>query len=392
MPPVWRIRLVMFLLTLAAIGMGYVYFTQRLTPEEMAAMEQAARPVQPTPAPTPTTPAVNFSQLVAVPYSLDTTEASQEAMLSFISEYKPGFVVLFGESISQDSAAEAIREISNEHLPADEPLIAVDHEGGRVQRLNGSGFTVLPTWKRICGQTDAQQTAELASSAAELKQLGVNIVFGPVVDVAESNLVLRDRVCSGDPEIVSSVALKYVDIFQEQNILPVIKHYPGLGKATQDTHDEFTAVTITEQDVMPFKAVLDRYPSLAVMTAHVGVTNQEKVVPCSLSYSCVNQIYELYPDTTVFTDALEMAGAAYDVKNPDTPKSLPEVTIEAILAGNTVVVFGPEVTKAELEQILTRMKLEYTSSSEFRERIDQSVTKIQKLREAYMQNQDQINE
>lgn len=380
MPPVWRTRLFILFLALAAIGMGYVYFTMRLSPEERRAMEQAALQPESTPTPTPDLKVQNFAQLLAIPYSFDAPTASQAATLSFIGGNTPGFVVLFGENIDVDQAAETISEIENEKLDADKPMIAVDHEGGRVQRLNGEGFTTLPTWKRVCGQTPAQQVAEFASSSAELRSAGVNIVFAPVVDVADNNRILKDRVCSGDPKQVSEVSLRFVDAFQKQNILPVIKHYPGLGSATLDTHTEFSSVVIEEKDVFPFKAILDQYPKLGVMTAHVGVDNQIATVPCSLNFSCVNQLFELYPDVIVFSDALEMAAAAYNANTPETPKSLEQVTIDAILAGNTVVVFGPEVTVDKLEKILSRMKQEYTSSNEFRTRIDTAVLKINTLR------------
>jgi beta-N-acetylhexosaminidase len=388
MPPVWRIRLVIIFLTIAAAGMGYVYFTQRLTPEERLALEQAATQSAVTPMPAPEPTAKNFAQLLAIPYSFDTSSASQAATLSFIAQNTPGFVVLFGEDIDVDTATETISEIKNEKLSADRPLIALDHEGGRVQRLSGQGFTVLPTWKRVCGQTPAQQTAVFASSSAELKTAGVEIVFAPVVDVAENNIILKDRVCAGDPEKVSEVSLRFVDAFQKQHILPVIKHYPGLGSATQDTHSQFTTVLIEDEDVFPFKSILDQYPKLGVMTAHVGVENQIPDVPCSLSFSCVNQLFELYPDVIVFSDALEMIAASYDGNKPETPKTLEQVTIDAILAGNTVVVFGPEVTVQQLEKILSRMKQEYTNSNEFRTRIDVAIDKINSLRAQYEPEQD----
>ncbi len=70
----------------------------------------------------------------------------------------------------------------------------VDHEGGSVQRLNGEGFTILPSWKRMCNQTAELRQSSLASSAAELAAVGIDVVLAPVVDVSHSNIVLRDRV------------------------------------------------------------------------------------------------------------------------------------------------------------------------------------------------------
>lgn len=384
MAPVWRIRLLILVLSLIAAVMGYLYFTQRLTPEERLAAELQSAP-EPTPTPTPVPTVVNFAQMLAIPYEIDSDSvASAGALLNFIETNNPGFVVLFGDQISTASATEAITDVLNQTPEEKAPLLAVDHEGGRVQRLNGQGFTRLPTWKRICEQTEDQRHSILATSAAELKDARINIVFAPVIDVAESNLILRDRICSGDPELVGDAALDFIDEFQNQNILSVIKHYPGLGSATVDTHTDLGSVTVTATDVLPFKTVLDRYPEMGVMTAHIAVENQSANIPCSLSVSCVSQLYDLYPDVVVFSDALEMAGARYNTRAPEVEKSLATVAVEAVMAGNTVLVFGQDVSAEELDTVLTRMKLEYTNSSEFRDRVNNSITKIKKLREQYL--------
>ncbi|PIR61928.1 MAG: hypothetical protein COY81_01875 [Candidatus Pacebacteria bacterium CG_4_10_14_0_8_um_filter_43_12] len=384
MNSVWRIRILVAVLALIATGMGYLYFTQRISPQERSAAILKAQP-KPTAKPANTAPnLVNFAQMLAVPYDLDNSSAaSAEAVLSFIADNKPGAVTLFGSQISAASAAQAISDIADSVALEERPLIAVDHEGGKVQRLSGSGFTTLPTWKRLCDQTSDQRQALLASSAAQLRTAQINIVFAPMVDVAANNPVLKDRVCSGDPELVATAALDFVTTFQAQQMLPVIKHYPGLGSATTDTHSQLSLVTITENDTAPFKTVLDQFPKLGVMTAHIAVQNQSANLPCSLSGSCVGQLFELYPEVTVFTDALEMGAARYNYQVPEIAKSLGAVSIEAILAGNNVLVYGQDVTPVQLQEVLSRIKQEYTSSSEFREKVNLSVAKIQTLKIEY---------
>lgn len=383
MPPIWRTRLLITILALLAVGMGYLYFTQRITPEERAA-RQVLEQATPEPSPTPDTAIVNFAQMIAVPYDVTpTATATQAAMLEFISSNRPGIVTLFGSQLSTASAAQAVTEVLDQTIPEEQPLIAVDHEGGTVQRLNGAGFTWLPTWKRMCTQPQEQRVASLATSAAELRSVGVSIVFAPVVDVAESNAVLRDRICSGDPELVSTAALDFVQSFDDQNIYSVLKHYPGLGTATVDTHNQTGSVTVTEADTAPFKAVLDKYPLQGVMSAHIQVENQGIELPCSLSHSCIGQIFELYPEVVVFSDALEMEGARYNPRNPELPKTLETTAVEAVYAGTDVLVFGQGVTADDLERVLSRMKLEYTSSSEFRDKVMRSVEKIKNLQRKY---------
>lgn len=394
MSPVWRVRALIFLLALLAGAMGYAYFTQRISPEERAAQE-AAQIVEtsPTPTPGPDTKIVNFAQMLAVPYDLDeASSASTEAMLDFISINKPGMVVLFGTRISTSSATTAVTTIFNETVTEDRPLLAVDHEGGSVQRLNGEGFTSLPTWKRVCGQTSEVRQEFLATSAAELHTLGVSVVFAPVLDVSESNNILRDRACSGDPEIVTEASLDFISAFQKEKILPVLKHYPGLGTATIDTHKNLGSVLISEIDIAPYKNILDRYPRIGVMTAHIAVENQASEIPCSLSASCVSQLFQLYPDVVVFSDALEMQAALYNPRKPESPKSLESVAIEAIKAGNTVLVFGQDVTAVDLDRVIARMKLEYTNSSDFRNKVNTAVAKISQLQSEYSQVSESEND
>lgn len=383
MSPLWRVRIFIIFLALATIGMGYLYFTQRISPEERARLIASSTTPQPTPTPAPDTTVVNFAQLLAVPYDLDASEASTTAMLDFISTNKPGFVVLFGSRIATQSAEAAVSDIFEQVTPQDRPLIAVDHEGGSVQRLNGTGFTHLPTWKRVCDQTKEVRMTELATSAAELHKVGISVVFAPVVDVADSNIILRDRVCAGDPTVVAEASLDFVQAFQNQHILPVLKHYPGLGSATIDTHSQQGTVSITDQDTEPFKTVLDTYPAIGVMSAHIVVENQGIDVPCSLSVTCIGQLFELYPETVVFTDALEMKAALYNARKPDTPKTLATVAVEAIQAGDTVLVFGQDVSAEDMQKVLERIRIEYTSSSEFREKVNQSVKKIEQLKTQY---------
>lgn len=376
----WRVKAFIGLLLLATIMMAYLRFNR-----ERFNRNAPAAQIEVTPNPEPSVVEAtgsgklqSFARLLAVPYQVDEA-ASSSAALDFIAQFKPGFVVLYGEKITVAAAAEAVEEIHNQVDEAEWPIIMVDHEGGSVQRLSGDGFTVLPSWKRMCDQTAELRQANLASSAAELAAVGINVVLAPMVDVANSNSVLKDRVCDGDPSVVSAAATDYVAAFTDQGIMPVLKHYPGIGSVNTDLHNKFTTVEVTENDVEPFKMVLDQYPEIGVMTAHVGVENQLPEVPCSLSFSCVNQVFELYPLVMVLADAIEMESALYNGGNTDLPKSLSTAAKEAILAGNHVVLFGPSVSTPALEKVLSHLQTEYTSSEEFRIRVRTAIERIDKL-------------
>lgn len=374
----WRIQGLILVLFLAAVMMGFLRFNRDRINQNFPAAQVEVSPSPESEVLTESPEIHNFATLLAVPFDLS-QPASHSAMLDFINVNRPGMVILFGENISQEDAAATIQEIKGQITNGRAPIIAVDHEGGSVQRLSGEGFLNLPSWKRMCDQTQELRQAALASSAAQLASVGVDVVLAPMVDVAESNPALRDRVCDGDVEVVSSAAEDYVVAFTDVGINPVLKHYPGIGSVGTDLHQRFTTVEITTKDVEPFKNVLDSYPKIGVMTSHVGVENQITGVPCSQSFPCVKQIFELYPSVFVISDAIEMSAATYNPANERMPKSLAAATIDAILAGNHLVSFGPSVTADDLNNLLDILKTKYTSSEEFRIRVDEAATRINQI-------------
>lgn len=329
---------------------------------------------------------VPLAKLLAVSVSLDDDQsATAAATHEFISQFQPGFVVLFGEAVATQSAQEAITDIGELVVEQDRPMVLVDHEGGQIQRLNGAGFTRLPSWRRVCQLASEQRQALFATSAAELRAVGVEGVLAPVVDVAANNPFMRERICSADPEIVAEVAAEFVAAFSQAEIASVLKHYPGLGTATRDPHDGSSIVEIRPEDVAPFQSLLDQWPDLAVMTTHVGVLNQFPEIPCSLSASCIEQIYELYPEAITITDALEMSAARHNPATPDEPKSLSTVALQAIRAGNHVILFGPDVSSQEVFEVLEDMRSEYTSSYEFRTNVDAALARIEQYHAQWKQ-------
>lgn len=320
------------------------------------------------------------AQMIASPVIVESyfaqspQDASQEAVLSDI---KTGFYTLFGTKISSLQAQQVVLDLrKNKMIAKLRPHVAVDHEGGSVQRLSGEGFTKLDSWQKLCALETVDRQATLKQSANELRKVNIDIVLAPVLDVGK-NAVLKDRVCSTDSyAIVADRSMEYVTTFSNVGILPVIKHFPGIGQTKKDLHKAFDFVSVLENDIKLYKYILDQNEKIGVMTAHVGVTSQDKDIPCSVSPYCVSELNTAYPDILVFTDALEMTAAAYDVSNPNVPKSLVRVSKEAILSGNTVLIYGPSVTQADLSEIVTELVKEYELNPEFKTFVDKSVIKI----------------
>ncbi|HEX7018320.1 MAG TPA: glycoside hydrolase family 3 N-terminal domain-containing protein [Patescibacteria group bacterium] len=373
--------LFIFFLGLCALLLGYNYYVQpfkdlfnpepaaqvEVEPEDtLSAADQLLTQLSTT---------EKVWQVLAVPY---TVSASPSASLEDIVARKPGMITLFGDRIGTESAMAVREQIAagdrgerRDQLPI---WLAVDHEGGRVQRLSGPGFTRVPSWQELCQLEPDTRQIILEKTATELSVAGIDLIFAPMVDVASGSAVLGNRVCSDDPAEVISASQQVVTLFTDQGILPVIKHFPGIGSTTRDLHTTFDRVTVTEDDALIYRQLLTQFPRLGVMTAHVGVVNQYPDLPCSLSPACVGELQNNFPAALIFTDALEMKAAAYTASG--TPKNLESISTEAITAGNNVLVYGSGVTLSELSTIAKTLEARAATDSAFLNRINNSVRKI----------------
>lgn len=376
----------MVILFLLAILTGYNYFFQPFTNLNPSSVEVE---VTPPPSPTPElsaaekilqqlTPEQKVAQVLALPLTVtDLNDSSSSASISleFIHQFNPGTITLFGNSISTASAetvTAAIDQLTEQELIT--PLIAVDHEGGTVQRLRGTGYTRLLSWQQLCLLDSAERQSLLETSAQELKASGIDIVFAPVLDYGV-NSVLGSRICSDNPDEALASTKQYISIFRQNSILPVVKHFPGIGKTTQDLHTQFDRVLITDQDAQLYLDILDAFSNIGVMVTHVGVENQYQDIPCSLSKVCVDQITKQYPQVIVFSDALEMKSAAYNPTGED-PKEIYQIAKEAIQAGDEVLVFGEKITSVQLEGMIVYLANTYKTDSTFAQQVDQAVLKL----------------
>ena len=333
----------------------------------------------PTPLPSPTidpaslvAPKDKIAAMLALPVTVP--GASLSAAASFNAE--PQFITLFGTEVSSDEATQAIQRIKTRYPDV---LIAIDHEGGAVQRFSGEGFQRLPSWQELCKKDEPEIMALTASTAAELKAVGVDIVFAPVLDIVPQGIKspLGSRACSPEPTVVFRQAEIFARALEEQQIVPVFKHFPGIGQAKRDLHTSFDTLTVEPDEVLLYRLVLDKFPTAGVMVSHVGVINQEKDVPCSLSIHCVSQLSQSYPKALIFSDALEMESAGFIATASGTTKSLSQRASEALVAGNQVLVFGPSVTVEQLNDLIVELESQYEQSELFKATVDSRYDELQ---------------
>jgi beta-N-acetylhexosaminidase len=209
----------------------------------------------------------------------------------------------------------AIRALRSPHL-----LIAVDHEGGRVQRFR-EGFTRLPAARLLGRQYDEDRRDGLALAqsvgwllAAELRAVGVDFSFAPCADLDYGvSEIIGDRAFHSDPDSVAALAVATLTGMREAGMAGVAKHFPGHGAVVADSHvalpvdrREFADL---EGDIRPYRPLIDNNVP-GIMAAHV-VFPAIDALPASLSKRWITGVLrgELGFHGCVFADDLSMAGA-----------------------------------------------------------------------------------
>lgn len=232
-----------------------------------------------------------------------------------------GGVILFSRNFE---SAEQVSRLIDEIRDAREGelLIAVDQEGGRVQRFR-EGFTRLPAAAAYapCQGTETGKAVEAAETAgwlmaSELLSVGVDFSFAPVLDVdCGISRIIGDRAFSRDARTVSVLAAAFRRGMNRAGMAAVGKHFPGHGGVAPDSHltlpvDSRGFEEIAEKDLLPFRALIEEGLE-GVMTAHV-VYSAVDDQPAGFSPYWIKQILrgQLGFDGAVFSDDLSMEGAA----------------------------------------------------------------------------------
>lgn len=223
-------------------------------------------------------------------------------------------------------------------------LIAIDQEGGNVQRLKPAhGFESIPSAKEL-GHGDTQTTYETAYNLGNrLSDLGFNVDFAPLLDVdvnpKSPAIGAKDRSFSPDPTIVTQHGGAFASGLSDAKIAFSYKHFPGHGSAGSDTHAGITDITNTyqEYELQPWRDLLKTSsPYTMVMVAHV-INNNFDTLPASLSQKTIQMVRDMGFNGVIVSDDMDMGAIANEYGT--------EKAIEmAINAGNDILVFGNNLT------------------------------------------------
>ena len=199
-------------------------------------------------------------------------------------------------------------------LPSN-PMVFIDQEGGLVRRLKDArGFKPLPSPKEFNRLSANEKRRILAASFAEMRQLGIHYDFAPVIDVDYNpdnpNIGKIKRSYSADIEEVEANALLASEVAREAGIGLCLKHFPGIGGADVDSHQDFMDISDAlprEQEEL-FYSLAPKMFGNAVLVSHAIVRQWDDKNPATLSLAAIGRLRERLADTLLITDDMQMQG------------------------------------------------------------------------------------
>lgn len=312
---------------------------------------------------------------------------------TMITKYKIGGIILYRKNFnSYEKMLELIQQLKDLNKDNKIPLfIAIDQEGGRVNRMPKEILN-LPSANKIASLGNEELVKKSAELTGELlKKSGFNLNFAPVLDLKNfsNEHAIGDRCFSNDKEIVAKYGITSMKSLQEQGIISVIKHFPGHGATTKDSHYFLPIInkklkSLEAEDMYPFEQAIYNGAD-CLLVGHLLIKNITGFHPASLSRKFISRyIRKKYKyNGLIFTDDLKMKAIKY-IYGPVNS------VVKAFKAGNDVVIFrfNKDEEKNAIEKVAKLVKHGRIKES----RINRSVKRIINLKEKYNISDDMPDE
>ena len=260
-------------------------------------------------------------------------------------------VCIFGGNIESREQLRALTDAIREANP--DSLIAIDEEGGDVTRLyyaQGAPYPGNALLGRIDDLELTERTGRLVGQ--ELRAVGVNLDFGPDVDINSNpdNPVIGVRSFGSEPQLVARHSAAWVRGLESTGVAAAAKHFPGHGDTAQDSHLSLPVVDLPleqlrERELRPFAAAIGA-GTRSIMTSHILLPQLDSENPATFSPRILQQLLreELGFDGVIVSDALDMVGASGEI-------GIPAAAVRAIAAGCDLLCIGTKNTDEQLGQI-----------------------------------------
>ncbi|MBD5088325.1 MAG: glycoside hydrolase family 3 protein [Clostridiales bacterium] len=272
-------------------------------------------------------------------------------MADTLKKYPVGGIILFARNIEAIDQTKTLIEEAQKNTKV--PLfIAVDEEGGSVARIgNNSNMhtTSFPVMEEIGAMNDEDYVYNMGVTIGkEIKELGFNLNFAPVADVKtnEYNTEIGDRAFGSDAKVVSKMVKQVVNGLQDQNVSATLKHFPGHGSVSGDSHTspvnaDTDLLGLRSTEFKPFQAGIDVGVDF-VMISHISISKvTENTVPATMSKLVIQNMLrqELGFSGIIITDAMDMGAITKKYKPGDA-------AVKAIQAGIDIVLMTPDLEEA----------------------------------------------
>ena len=295
-----------------------------------------------------------------------------------------GGVILFKDNVeSLDGVTELINNIKLLNIENKIPLfISVDEEGGVVSRTPNE-FLKLPSSLSIGSYNNENMSYKVGEIIAqELKLMGYNMDYAPVLDVLSNpnNTVIGSRAFGRDVDTVSNLGVSVMKGISENNIIPVVKHFPGHGDTSVDSHYGLPLVEksleeLKELEFIPFQWAINNGAD-AIMVSHILLQSIDSENPATMSKKIVSNILrnEMNFDGVVISDDMTMAAIMdnYDIG---------EASVKAINAGVDIILVCHGYDNEM--KVLNSISEAVNSGEITEERLNESVYRILSLKNKY---------
>lgn len=305
-----------------------------------------------------------------------------EELINLVNTNKVGGVILFKRNIE---TSEQLKKLNNniDGLNKEIPLfISVDEEGGRVNRLP-SDMENFSSAREVGLKNDKDYAYNNGKSIGEsLKVTGFNMNYAPVLDIFSNpkNTVIGDRAFGSDVETVSTMGIATMKGIEEEGIISVIKHFPGHGDTSVDSHYGLPIVYKTLEELenfelIPFKKAI-KEGCKAIMVSHILLDKIDKQNPSSMSETVITDILreQLGFDGVVITDDMEMGAITENF-------TVEDACVQSIIAGCDIVLIGSG--NESIYNTIQAIKDSILNGKITEERINESVVRIIKLKNEY---------
>lgn len=309
-----------------------------------------------------------------------------------IENYHVGGFILFSKNVKDSAQVVSLTNSLKQTNSINKiPLfISVDEEGGKVTRVPSS-FKKLPTNKVIATKNNPELSYKIGELLGdEVKSLGYNLDFAPVLDINSNpnNPVIGDRSFGSTPEIVTKLGVQTMKGIQSKNVIPAVKHFPGHGDTSVDSHKGLPTVNndlnrLNSFELIPFQEAIKESADI-VMVAHILLPKIDSKYPASMSKTIITDTLrgQLNYDGVVITDDMTMGAISKGYKIEDA-------VVTSINAGSDIalVCFGNDTQIAAINSL----KKAVETGTIKPETIDKSVYRILKLKDKYKLEDTAVN-